>query len=111
MNKESKLGLLGVFGVIAVIVAFACVYGNQTEPTPVPKREPVSITWNTSAYLEPPDDTPIVGYWVDGNQPIIVAVVCVNNKYYEYDPNVNHPVTLLFGYPPIQWAEMPGGAK
>ena len=68
--------------------------------------------WTTPMTRSIPEDTPIVGLWMDQGQPVVLAVVAHGPRYFEYDAlHPSGPASLLYTYPPMWWAPMPGGAR
>ena len=100
----SKLLALGgiTFGLIMI---FMLVLQDTSRP------EMVS-DWATPYSRSIPENTPVVGLWMDNGQPVVLAVVAHGTRYFEYDAlHPMGPASMLYGYPPMWWTPMPGGAK
>ena len=72
----------------------------------------LAVGWQRSDEVGAPEDRPIVGTWIDDQgQPQTIPVVCIGGQWYGYDVHNDHPAELLFGYPPLFWIDLPGGAR
>lgn len=78
-------------------------------PQPEPEIPPTA-TWTRSADRGPPKETPIIGFWISDSQPMTVPVVLYGEMFFEYNPTSRYPAPL-FGFPPVYWIGMPGGAE
>jgi hypothetical protein len=77
-----------------------------------PHEDTIPSGWVRSEELGCPDGRPIVGCWIDDQgQPITIPVVEVGGRWYGYDTHAGHPLELLYGYPPMWWTDLPGGAR
>ena len=75
-------------------------------------RPDLPDTWTTSYSSTPPENSPIVGLWMDNGQPVILAVVAHGARYFEYDAlHPEGPASMLYGTPPIWWIRFPGAAR
>lgn len=96
----------------AILAAFLIVAGILCYATYKPAASIVGVAeWHRTEDLPPPNDRPICGMWIDGNNPEVEFVRRVGGSFYEYNPNPFAATALLYGFPPIYWSEMPGAAE
>jgi hypothetical protein len=95
---------IGLAGMI-LLIAFLSATGEV-------KKEPINNNvWTDTAIMQPPENTPFAGYWVELDAPMIHAVTRYGNNYYLYNGKINTDTVILYNYPPIQWAQMPGASN
>jgi hypothetical protein len=75
-------------------------------------RPELTGDWVTPLERSIPEDTPIVGLWMDEGQPVVLAVVAHGTRYFEYDAlHPEGPASVLYNSPPMWWTPMPGAAR
>jgi hypothetical protein len=90
---------------LGITVLVYLVYLDKSRPE-------ITSDWSTPLERSIPENTPIVGLWMDQGQPVVVAVVAHGPRYFEYDAlHPSGPASLLFNAPPMWWTPMPGAAR
>ena len=106
MNKEMKV-YLGVI-LVAVVACVGMLLIDRFAPTVADGTIPPPIVWYDSAVSAPPDNVPIIGFWLDGEREDVESVICAGGNYYE---NTIGATCLLYGYPPMYWSYLPSSAR
>jgi len=65
--------------------------------------------WTRTYEYPPPENTPIVGYWVYHGERIIFEAVGADGKWFEWTGK-SGPAAVVFEEPPLEWIGQPGAA-
>jgi hypothetical protein len=87
-------------------LALLVIVGGLVYIWPVNRDSGFSEMW---AQGQDPEHCPIVAFWVIDGRPEVVICVREGAQYYTYNPG--GIVLLLYTFPPLWWAPMPGGAR
>ena len=106
-DRQSKV-YLGVI-LVAVLACVGMLLIDRFAPTVADGTVPPPIVWYDTTITEPPDNVPIIGFWMDGDREDVESVICAGEQYYEntYDG----ATCLLYGYPPLYWSYLPNSAR
>lgn len=106
MDKEAK-SYLGVI-LVAVLVCVFMLIVDKIAPTVSEGAIAPPIVWYDSSVAEPPDNVPIIGFWMDGETVDVESVICAGEQYYE---DAVGGTCLLYSYPPLYWSYHPNSAR
>ncbi len=99
MNKTT----IGSLVIVAFFAGAALVALSEERPDMrVTINEP-GAGWTSSHEYPPPEDTPIVGYWVIKGRRIIFEAECIGGLWYDCPDGA-----VVFDIPPIEWIGGPG---
>lgn len=106
MDREAKT-YLGVI-LVAVLACVVMLVIDKMAPTVADGTVPPPMVWYDSSVSAPPDNVPIIGFWMDGDTIDVENVICAGGNFYE---NSVGGTCLLYGYPPLYWSYHPNSAR
>ena len=99
-----------ILACVFVFLSLVCIVLIGTAANDKPADTIYASIWHKATALPLPRDRPFCAVWIDDNQPSVYFVRKVGSWYFEYDAKNRHNASIpINDFPPIFWAEMPGG--